>query len=138
MVLCVGQCISAFCNVLLQQNTHVQIAVILRDKQHKVNYVGWCWLPEVYIDPKLVKRISTQYAVPCHVAAGQATRNVLPSFDHLLHAQLQRYNDLEESTKAANITFTCTVRGHAFVSVVPFVIDVTVVLSLFVRSMTQL
>ena len=83
---------------------------------------------EVHVIPKLVGRIITQHSVPCHVVAmGQVAKDVFPSFDDLLYANQQRYNSLEWWDKAASIqcTGTFTVCGHAVVSVVPFVIDLT-------------
>ena len=83
---------------------------------------------DVHVIPKLVGRIITQHSVPCHVVAmGQVARDIFPSFDDLLYANQQRFSSLEWRDKAATITCTgtFTIRGHAIVSVVPFVIDLT-------------
>ena len=83
---------------------------------------------DVHVIPKLVGSIFTQHSIPCHVVAmGQVARDIFPSFDDLLYANQHHYNSLEWRDKAATIsvTGTFTVRGHAVVSVVPFVIDLT-------------
>ena len=82
---------------------------------------------DVRVIPKLVGSIFTQHSVPCHVVAmGQVARDIFPGFDDLYGNQ-HHYNSLEWRDKAAMIsrTETFTVRGHAIVSVVPFVIDLT-------------
>ena len=87
-----------------------------------------CGNMDVHAIPKLVGSIFTQHSVPCHVVAmGQVARDIFPSFDDLLYANQHHYNSLEWRDKAATIsvTGTFTVRGHAVVSVVPFVIDLT-------------
>ena len=83
---------------------------------------------DVHVILKLVGSIFTQHSVPCHVVAmGQVARDIFPSFDDLLYDNQHHYNSLEWRDKAAMVscTGTFTVCGHAVVSVVPFVIDLT-------------
>ena len=94
---------------------------------------------EVHVIPKLVGKIITKHSVPCHVVAmGQVAEDIFPSFDELLYVNQHRCNSLEWRDKAATIqcTGTFTVRGHAVVSVVLFVIDLQTMMAMlcFIHS----